>query len=191
MPEYRRAYVAGGTYFLTVVTHRRAPILGGAEDVADLRRAVAEVKRKDPFEVVAAVVMPDHAHFLWSLPGGDTSYSRRVGRMKVGFSRHRQARSGRPAGLGPSGHRHRESGLWQRRFWEHTIRDENDLERHLDYIHWNPVKHGLATCPHVWPYSSFKTWVRRGLYPEDWGCRCDGRTPTVPDLAALEERAGE
>lgn len=191
MPNYRRADEPGGTFFLTVVTHRRAPILGGEEDVADLRRALAQVMRDEPFDVLAAVILPDHAHFLWSLPSGDSEYSRRVGRMKVGFTRLRRARSPRPAPLGRSHKKHRESGLWQRRFWEHTIRDENDLELHLNYIHYNPVKHGLVTCPHLWPYSSFGRWVRRGLYPEDWACRCNGRAPVVPVLAPLHEQTGE
>ncbi len=87
--------------------------------------------------------------------------------------------------------KHRESDVWQRRFWEHTIDGEEDFERHLDYIHYNPVKHGLAVCPHLWPHSSFQRWVQGGLHDDTWGCRCAGRTPRLPDMAHIEERAGE
>ena len=81
--------------------------------------------------------------------------------------------------------------MWQHRFWEHTISDEDDFKRCLDYIHYNPVKHGLASCPHLWPFSSFSRWVERGLYDEDWGCHCGGRRPTIPSLVGLDEVAGE
>ncbi|NEO00460.1 MAG: transposase, partial [Moorea sp. SIO3I7] len=87
--------------------------------------------------------------------------------------------------------KHRESNVWQRRFWEHTIRNDHDLHRHIDYIHYNPVKHGLVSCPHLWQYSSFHKWVERGKYRPDWGCCCGSNLPQVLDFSDLEDFAGE
>jgi putative transposase len=144
-----------------------------------------------PFEFAAAAVLPDHAHFLWTLPPGDTSYSKQIGRMKVEFVRRLPVTH--PARRPPTHSRanHRESGVWQRRFWEHTIRDEDDFKTHLDYIHFNPVKHGLVSCPHHWPYSSFPDWVKAGEYALDWGCVCSGRAASFPHLDRVAPHAGE
>ncbi len=191
MPNYRRAYVPGGTFFLTIVTYDRRPIFGESENVARLRRALKQVTREYPFDFRAAVVLPDHVHFLWSLPRGDTSFSRRVGRMKVLFTRALRGRHAVPTDFRASRRKHRESDVWQRRFWEHTIDDEDDFEQHLNYIHYNPVKHGLVACPHLWPHSSFRRWVRNGLYPEDWGCRCGGRHVALPEMVHLDDVTGE
>ncbi|WP_165243782.1 REP-associated tyrosine transposase [Paludisphaera soli] len=191
MPNYRRAYVPGGTVFLTVVTYRRAPILDGPANVARLRQALGQVMCETPFRIPAAVVLPDHAHFLWSLPRGDADYSRRVGRMKVLFTRSLQGRGVASVGTSRSRHRHRESDVWQRRFWEHTVESEEEFEALMEYIHYNPVRHGLTSCPHLWPYSSFDRWVQAGLYPKHWGCSCDGRTPVLKPNQQVEEIAGE
>jgi putative transposase len=191
MSDYRRSYVPGGTFFLTVVTYRRRPLLASRENLERLRRAIRQVMREAPFRVPAAVVLPDHVHFLWSLPRGDADYSRRVGRMKVLFTRSLRGRRASPIVVCDSRRKHRESDVWHRRFWEHTIEDEADFEHHLDYIHYNPVRHGVASCPHLWPHSSFTRWVRAGLYPVDWGCRCDGRRPTLPDSVRRDGMAGE
>ena len=191
MPDYRRAYVPGGTFFLTIVTHGRVPILGSREGVARLRRALRRVMLERPFRVPAAVVLPDHVHFLWSLPRGDTDYSRRVGRMKVLFTRSVREGRGSPAPVSDSRRKHRESDVWQRRFWEHVVDDEEDFERFLDYMHYNPVKHGLVTCPHQWPFSSFGKWVKSGLYPIEWGCSCQGRQPALPAMINDGVEAGE
>jgi putative transposase len=191
MANYRRAYVPGGTVFLTVVTYRRQPALAERGDVARLRQALRQVMREAPFRIPAAVVLPDHAHFLWSLPPGDSDYSRRVGRMKVLFTRSLPGRGVAAADVSRSRQRHRESDVWQRRFWEHTVGDEAEFEDLLNYIHFNPVKHGLAACPHRWPFSSFGRWARAGLYPAHWGCSCDGRTPTLPGSATLGDMVGE
>jgi putative transposase len=191
MPEYRRFYVPGGTYFLTLVTYQRAPIFREAETIMLLRRSLRQVRHEHPFEIPAAVVLPDHVHFVWTLPRGDSSYSRRIGLMKVLLTRSLRERSCAPIKVGLSRPGRRESDVWQRRFWEHTIIDEDDFERHLHYIHYNPVKHGLAACPHLWPYSSFSRWVRGGLYAEDWGCSCGGRRPQLPEMAHLEDVTGE
>jgi REP-associated tyrosine transposase len=183
VPNYRRAFAPGGTLFLTLVTYRRVPIFSEPGHVDRLRVALMQVRQEAPFQIPAAVVLPDHAHFLWSLPPGDTDYSRRVGRMKVLFTRSLGRRAASCTEVGASRRKHREAGIWHRRLWEHTIADEEDFERHLDYIHYNPVKHGLATCPHLWPYSSFSRWVSTGHYHPEWGCSCgERRVKPPPDL---------
>ena len=191
MPEYRRWYVPGGSYFFTPVTHWRSPLFASEENVERLRHALATVAAEMPFETAAAVVLPDHAHFIWTLPPGDNRYSKRVGRMKVEFTK-----QVRPAGhcqsvRSPSRRRHRESDVWQRRFWEHTLDDIDDFKSHLDYIHYNPVKHGYVTCPHLWPYSSFSRWVERGVYEPTWGCQCHGRPPDALDFSSIADTVGE
>jgi putative transposase len=191
MPNYRRAYEPGGTYFLTIATYQRLPLLGPPQAVTCLRSALGEVMREAPFQIPAAVILPDHIHFLWSLPRGDADYSGRVGRMKVRFTRSIREAGSPPPDVSPSRRRHRESDVWQRRFWEYTVRDEPDFERLLDYIHYNPVRHGLATCPHRWPFSSFRKWVRSGLYSAEWGCSCRGRRPNLPVTVDDGADAGE
>lgn len=191
MPVYRRAYTPGGTLFLTLVTHRRLPIFAEAENVARLRTALQQVMQEQPFEISAAVVLPDHLHFLWSLPRGDTNYSRRIGRLKVLFTRSLASHGAPQDDLSASRRKHRERNVWQRRFWEHTIQSEDDFSKHLDYIHYNPVKHAWVACPHLWPYSSFRHWVGHGAYPEDWGCCCDGKDSSLPPMANLENTSGE
>ncbi|MEO0406384.1 MAG: transposase [Cyanobacteria bacterium P01_A01_bin.135] len=172
MPNYRRLYIPGSTVFLTWVTHQRAPLFRHADNVAHLRQAVSKIKAEDPFDTVAAVVLPDHIHFVWTLPDGDRNYSKRVGRIKVLFTQSFRGRNAQPSDVNKSRRKHRESNVWQRRFWERTVRTEEGLARCLDYIHYNPVKHGRVSCPHQWPYSSFQKWVDSGHYQSDWACRC-------------------
>jgi putative transposase len=191
MPNYRRFLVPGGTYFLTIATYERAPILAEKENVDRLRVAVAEMKHESPFDFTAGVVLPDHVHFLWSLPKGDTDYSSRIGRMKVLFTQKLRGKGRLPLGVSASRRKHRESDVWHRRFWEHTVKDEDDFEQHLHYVHFNPVKHGFVRCPHLWPYSSFHRWVDDGLYDGLWGCGCDGRLPMLPQMASLDGVVGE
>jgi putative transposase len=191
VPNDRRAYVPGGTVVLTVVTYRRRPTLAGPAAVARLRRALRQVMREAPFAVPAAVVLPDHAHFLWALPRGDADDSRRVGRMNLLFTRALRGPGSARRAPTDSRRRHRESDVWHRRFWGHTIADEDDFERHVDYIHDNPVKHGLVTCPHLWPFSSFGRWVAAGHYPAGWGCCCGARRPAVPAPVDWVAAAGE
>lgn len=191
MPEYRRAYVPGGTFFLTLVTYHRTPLFSNTENISRLRCAVATTKSEMPFEIAGAVVLPEHIHFLWTLPCNDRSYSQRVGRLKVLFTQSLRGKQSLPQNVSDSRRKHRESDVWQRRFWEHTIRDEADFERHLDYIHYNPVKHGLASCPHLWQYSSFHTCVRKGMCAADWCCKCGGERQKLPDFAEIAERMGE
>lgn len=191
MSEYRRWYVPGGSYFLTPVAYQRRPLFGAEVNIQRFRAALAKVRDELPFEIAAAVVLPDHAHFIWTMPPGDSKYSTRVGRMKVEFTK-----QVRPAGhctsvASASRRKHRESDVWQRRFWEHTLQDIDDFKAHLDYIHYNPVKHGYVPCPHLWPYSSFSRWVERGEYEMTWACRCHGRIPEQLDFSAIADSVGE
>ena len=170
MANWRRAYVPGGTFFFSLVTYHRAPILTTALGRSLLHEVTAECRRSWPFEIVAVVLMPDHLHAIWRLPEGDTDYSKRWGWQEKEFTKRWLAAGGSEAIPSESQQRHRRRGVWQRRFWEHTIRDERDLERHLDYIHYNPVKHGLISRAVDWRWSSIHRFVRGGQYPEDWGC---------------------
>ncbi|HEY9602222.1 MAG TPA: transposase [Allocoleopsis sp.] len=191
MSQYRRAYVPGGTFFLTLVTYARKPLFSERQNISRLRSVVARTRVERPFEIVGAVILPNHIHFLWTLPSGDCNYSQRIARLKTLFTRSLRGRRSLPETVSDSRRKHRESDVWQRRFWEHTIRNEADLERHLDYIHYNPVKHGLVSCPHLWEYSSFHKWVERDGYEVNWGCTCAGRELQVPDFSAIAQRVGE
>ena len=191
MPEYRRLYLPGGTIFLTLVTYQRQPLFNNPENISRLRKATAQMRREKPFDIIGAVVLPDHIHFLWTLPSQDTNYSQRVSRLKVLFTWSLRGRKNKPQNISESRRKHRESNVWQRRFWEHTIRDEKDLEKHLEYIHYNPVKHGLVTCPHLWNYSSFHQWVKQGKYQLDWACICGGKHLQIPDFKDIALQVGE
>lgn len=160
MSTYRRCYLPGGCYFFTVVTHERWPLFKNEELVNLLRSAMRDVMSTRPFEVQAMVVLPDHLHTVWRLPDGDDDYSRRWRDIKHHVSKQIDA---------PLNHR-REKSVWQRRFWEHAIHNEDDWKRHLDYVHFNPVKHGLVSCARDWPHSSFRRAVEKGWYAPDWGC---------------------
>ena len=191
MSNYRRLYFQGSTVFLTIVTYQRFPLFKNPDMIAKLRLAVSTVKKEKPFEIVGAVILPNHLHFIWSLHKNDSNYSQRIARMKVLFTRSigRHLRS--LDNISNSRRKHRESNVWQRCFWEHTIRDEKDLEKHLEYIHYNPVKHGLVSCPHHWEYSSLNKWVQKGLYPVEWGCCCQGKSPKIPDFSDIIDQVGE
>ncbi len=177
MPNYIRAKEAN-TYFFTVVTWRRQPVLCREPCRAMLRKAIADVRRTHPFEIVAWVLLPDHTHCIWKLPEGDNDYSKRWGMIKAGFTRriHKLINDGitikgmLPSDTRSKSQKQRHEGLiWQRRFWEHQIRDENDFNHHCDYIHFNPVKHGLVKTPTQWPYSTIHGFVEKGIYSADWG----------------------
>ena len=136
MPNYRRMYIPGGTYFLTIVTYCRRPLFENPSNINLLRSAIAKVKTKLPFQITAAVILPEHIHFLWQLPLNDSNYSQRISRLKVLFTRAYKAKNPANLEISPSRYKHRESDVWQRRFWEHSIRDEAYLQKHLDYIHY-------------------------------------------------------
>lgn len=146
MPNYRRAKMKGGTYFFTVVTYRRQKILSLPESRRALRDVISEVKKKHSFKIEAWVLLPDHIHCIWTLPRDDFDFSKRWGLIKAKFSKRVKDLFYREAWLNDSKRKHREATIWQRRFWEHQIRDDNDFELHVDYIHYNPVKHWLY-CP--------------------------------------------
>jgi putative transposase len=168
MPEYRRASIPGATYFFTVVTHRRQPLLIDSRCRAALRNAINRVRSELPFEIAAWVLMPDHLHAVWQLPLGDNKFSLRWSLIKQQVTR--DCATWFPQQyLSSSREKRGEGSLWQRRFWEHLIRDEADFARHVDYIHYNPVKHGYAANAGDWPYSTFHRYAKQGMYPADWG----------------------
>lgn len=169
MPNYRRSIVTGATYFFTVVTHRRQAILNKPESRTILRQVIDETRKHHPFTVDAWVLLPDHMHCMWTLPKDDADYSKRWGMIKAGFTKQAKHLIQHDESLSYSKQRHRESAIWQRRFWEHQIRDEIDYQRHADYVHYNPVKHGLVNEVKAWPHSTFHRYVREGIYSEDWG----------------------
>lgn len=166
--QYRRADVAGATYFFTVnLADRSSSLLVDHIDV--LRDAVRTVKQRHPFEIVAWVVLPEHMHAIWALPEGDADFPGRWSLIKAGFSR----AIARNEDVSASRRSKRERGIWQRRFWEHLVRDEDDLRRHVDYVHINPVKHGHARRAADWPHSSIHRYIRAGSLTADWACDAD------------------
>jgi putative transposase len=175
MPNYVRATVPGATYFFTVALAQRSNTWL-TDYVGTLRKAFRLELDAHPFTVEAMVVLPDHLHAVWTLPEHDADFSARWRRIKAAFS------CAIPAGeyRSPSREAKAERGIWQRRYWEHLIRDEGDLHAHIDYIHYNPVKHGHVERVADWPHSSFHRFVRQGLLPGDWG------SEAVADIAAGE-----
>ena len=163
MSTYRRLRIPGGTYFFTVnLRDRRSNLL--VTHIAHLREAIRTSRARHPFHIDAGAVLPDHMHCLWTLPEGDTAYPARWQAIKKAFYRAIPATEPRTETM----HARGERGIWQLRYWEHTIRDDADYAAHMDYIHFNPVKHGLAAHPAEWPHSTFHRAVAAGLYPPDW-----------------------
>ena len=153
--KYRRAFIPGGTWFFTVVTNQRQAFLAEPENISVLREAFKQVKEKYPFTIDAIVIMPDHLHCIWTLPKSDSDFATRWRLIKTWFTKHCQ-QDFRP--------------IWQRRYWEHLLRDEADYNKHIDYIHYNPVKHRYVNSVAEWQYSSFHKYLKQGFYPENWGC---------------------
>lgn len=171
MSDYRRAFVKGGCYFFTAVTYERRKLLVRNTNLSRLRDGFRKVMTSHPFRLDAIVVLPDHMHCIWTLPEDDGDFSTRWRLLKRHFS---------IASLFPN----RGNGtkpVWQPRFWEHVLRDETDFRRHLDYIHYNPVKHGYVGSPMQWSYSSFAKYVQRGWYARDWGA------VAPPNLEKIEQ----
>lgn len=176
--DYRRAYVPGGTYFFTLnLANRSSRLL--VERVDTLREVVRSVRQRHPFEIVAWIVLPDHIHAIWTLPPDDSDFATRWALIKAGFSRRVAATEDISASRAKKGER----GIWQRRFWEHLIRDEDDLAHHVDYIHINPVKHGHAGAASDWPWSSIHRYIRNGTLAADWAA-----DPEIPE--SIGERQG-
>lgn len=175
MVRYRRNFVPGGTFFFTVTLRdRRSSVLVDHVDL--LRDAFRTTQAAQPFHVDAIVILPEHLHAIWTLPPGDADFSDRWRKIKGAFTR-----KASEAGATLARDSRSEYDLWQRRFWEHTVRDDDDLRRCTDYIHYNPVKHGWATSPADWKLSSLHRYVREGTLPSDWG----------GDGAAIEGDFGE
>jgi putative transposase len=173
MPEYRRNKLQGGTYFFTVVTYQRRPILTGERERAILHNAIIDVQNRFPFETIAICLLPEHIHCIWQLPENDDNYSVRWKEIKRLFTKDYIAQIGSGGWRNTSHVKKNEASLWQRRFWEHTIRDEKDLNNHIDYIHYNPVKHGLVQAVFEYPWSSFHRYVKEGFYEKEWGSNID------------------
>lgn len=182
MPNYRRARVPGGSYFFTVVTHNRVPLFRSPAARRLLRGAFHDCLAKWPFAITAIVLLPDHLHTIWSLPPQDSEYSKRWNFIKKEFTKRWLAAGGREGEISDARQREHRRGVWQPRFWEHTLEEDDDFERHFDYIHYNPVKHGYVRCPADWPWSSFHRWVRDGVYPRHWACWSDGRVLSFDDI---------
>ena len=163
MPRYVRAKFKGSVFFFTVVLAERPSGLL-VDEIDRLRDSYRTVQQRRPFETIAICVLPDHVHAIWALPEDDSDFSTRWSLINSGFSRGLDAR---PRSASKTAKR--EKGIWQRRYWEHAIRDDADLERHVDYIHFNPVKHRHVTRVADWPHSSFHRYVGRGLLAADWG----------------------
>lgn len=163
MPNYRRNRVPGGTFFFTVnLLNRRSCLL--VTHITELRETVREARAKQPFHIDGWVVLPEHMHCIWTLPVGDDDYPGRWKAIKTAFAR----RIPRTEPLSATRLARKERGIWQRRYWEHTIRDALDCSRHMDYLHINPVKHGLVARVADRPYSSFHKLVAVGVYAADW-----------------------
>ena len=169
MPNYRRSHIPGGCNFFTVVAYHRLPILTGVESRTILRQAFIDVRERYPFTLDAICLLPEHIHCIWTLPEQDSNYSLRWKEIKRLFTRDYLSRVGPGEPRSASRQERGEAAIWQRRFWEHSIRSEGDLNRHLDYLHYNPVKHGLVKRPEDWPWSSFHRFVKIGCYEKSWG----------------------
>ena len=184
MSRYIRAYVPGGTYFFTVVTHCRAGVF--ALDVARecLREAWIEVRRERPFHLLSVALMPDHLHTMWRLPEDDKDFDARWSCIKREFTQRYRKRGGVEGPRSHSRVEKREGGFWQRRYWEHLIRDNDDFRNHMDYIHYNPVKHHYVHRPADRPWSSFHHYAERGLYHPDWG---ESEPDHIRDMACVGE----
>ena len=178
MSRYIRSPVAGATYFFTVTLEDRSA-RHLVDHIADLRACFAEVKARHPFTIDAMVVLPEHLHTVWTLPAEDSDFARRWMLLKQAFTR-RLHYNGALAGAAATTRAKGQRSLWQQRFWEHQIRDAEDFARHIDYIHFNPVKHGWVLRARDWPYSSLHRAVREGIVPADWGIN-----------AAIEGKFGE
>jgi putative transposase len=176
MPNYRRLWHPGGTYFITATLLHRGGNDLLVRHVEKLRAAVRRVRLAHPFAIDAWVVLPDHFHCILTLPRDDQDFALRMRLIKAAFSRAVPAEENRTKVQVTRGER----GIWQRRFWEHLIRDEIDFAAHMDYVHINPVKHGLVSSPADWPHSTFHNLVAKEVYPQDWACD-PAAGPNYPD----------
>ncbi|MDO8417266.1 MAG: transposase [Agitococcus sp.] len=168
MSNYRRSLAKGGSYFFTKVSFKRRKILCDEPIRQAMRDAVRKVRQAYPFEIEAWVTLPDHIHAMWTLPSDDADFGKRWGLIKCYVSRQCLEYAAPVDMLSLSNIKRDEMGLWQRRFWEHQIQNEADFAKHMDYMHFNPVGHGLVERVMDWPYSTFHRCVNKGIYPMDW-----------------------
>ena len=168
MSHFGRSRVTGGTFFFTVVTYQRQRFLCDDDVRLALRESILRAREQHPFAIDAWVLLPDHMHCIWTLPEGDADFSTRWNVIKRGVTRRVGAKLQRADLMNKSKATHRESTLWQRRFWEHQIRNDADYQAHMDYVHFNPIKHGLVERLIDWPHSSFHRYLATGVYPVDW-----------------------
>ncbi len=173
MPNYRRADVQGGTYFFTVVTFRRQSFLCDEPVRTALRHGIAHTRKTHPFRIDGWALLPDHLHCMWTLPPNDAAFGLRWSMIKRFVTQQCAAALHRDDLMNASRQKRNEFTVWQRRFWEHLIRDERDYTAHLDYIHYNPVKHGYAQSAAQWPYSTFHRSMEQGMYEKDWAAEPD------------------
>lgn len=169
MSNYKRSKTPGACYFFTVVTYKKQEISTHPESRKILHTVISEVKKEYPFKINAWVLLPEHIHCIWTLPDGDADYSKRWGLIKLRFSNQTKNLFFRPELINKSKQKHRESSIWQRRFWEHEIRDQKDYNQHMDYIYYNPVKHRQVSQVIDWPYSTFHRDAQKGMYSSNWG----------------------
>ena len=169
MPEYRRMHNQGATVFITLVTYGRSPILAKNEARQILRDVWRLISKRRPFRTDAICVLPDHIHTMITLPVNDSNYSMRIREIKRLFTMNYLRIFGEEEQRNPSRIHKKEATIWQRRFWEHTIRDERDYRNHFHYIHYNPLRHGLVKNVCDWSWSSFHRYVKLGVYDSDWG----------------------
>jgi putative transposase len=177
MSNYRRPNISGGTYFITQVTYDRVPWLCSEIGRKALREAIEKVSKKYPFSIDAFILLPDHFHCLWTLPLKDNDFPVRLRLIKTYVTKHYGKELEIDRAVSMSRQKREESNLWQRRFWEHLIRDERDFEMHCDYIHNNPVRHGLCATPQDWQFSSIHQFTTQGIYPANWGI---DKFPEIP-----------
>ncbi|HSW46829.1 MAG TPA: transposase [Phycisphaerae bacterium] len=180
MPNYVRWREEGASYFFTVVTYRRRRLFHRSVARLILRQALVETRRERPFDMFACVLLPDHLHCIWTLPAGDEDFPVRWANVKRLFTKGYLAAGGVELLVTENRRKHRERGIWQPRYWEHRIRDEEDWYRHRDYIHLNPVKHGLAEDPKAWPWSSIHRHIRLGWLDPGWPGQLPDDLPDVP-----------
>jgi len=178
MSNYRRVILPGATYFFTQVTYQRIPWLCSDISRSTLRKGLQRLQKLYPFSLDAIVLLPDHLHCIWTLPDGDSNYAGRWRYLKNFVTRSCGHKLQIPAEISLSRQKRQEKNLWQRRYWEHLITDDTDFNNHCNYIHYNPVKHGLCQSPKDWEFSSFHRFVKQAIYPEDWGAN---EAPYIPE----------
>ena len=168
MSSYRRLDSKGATWFFTVVTYQRRALLCDDKVRTTLREAIRKTQVKYPFRIDAWVLLPDHFHCIWTLPEGDSNFQLRIRLIKRHVTQTCSSFLHDDSLNTPSRRKRKESTIWQKRYWEHQIQTEEDFRHHMDYIHYNPVKHGLSQSPTEWPYSTIHQLTKQGVYPQDW-----------------------